>query len=95
MTFFNFAVKLKIAVKTLKLNDKIIMSLEIRKKPRENAQAMMRRFQKAVQQSGILLEVRKRQFVKRVKSSNLQKESALRKIETKKKYETLKKLRKI
>lgn len=71
------------------------MSLEIRKKPRENAQAMMRRFQKAVQQSGILLEVRKRQFVKRVKSSNLQKESALRKIETKKKYETLKKLRKI
>jgi ribosomal protein S21 len=71
------------------------MSLEIRKKQRENVQAMMRRFQKAVQQSGILLEVRKRQFVKRVKSSNLQKKSALRKIETKKKYELIKKLRKI
>ena len=71
------------------------MPLEIRKKQRENVQAMMRRFQKAVQQSGILLEVRKRQFAKRVKSSNLQKKSALRKIETKKKYETLKKLRKI
>jgi ribosomal protein S21 len=71
------------------------MPLEIRKKQRENAQAMMRRFQKAVQQSGILLEMRKRQFLKRVKSSNLQKKSALRKIETKKKYDTLKKLRKI
>ena len=57
------------------------MPLEIRKKQRENVQAMMRRFQKAVQQSGILLETRKRQFVKRVKSDNMQKKSALRKTE--------------
>lgn len=70
------------------------MALEIRKKQRENVQAMMRRFQKAVQQSGILLEVRKRQFVKRVKSDNMQKKSALRKVETKKKYELIKKMKK-
>ena len=61
------------------------MALEIRRKQRENAQAMMRRFQKAVQQSGILLEKRRRQFAKRAKSDNMQKRSALRKIETKKK----------
>lgn len=70
------------------------MALEIRKKQRENVQAMMRRFQKAVQQSGILLETRKRQFVKRVKSDNMQKKSALRKIENKKKYDLIKKMKK-
>jgi ribosomal protein S21 len=70
------------------------MALEIRRKQRENAQAMMRRFQKAVQQSGILLEVRKRQFVKREKSPNMQKESALRKAENKKKYDLIKKMKK-
>lgn len=70
------------------------MSLEIKKKQRENVQAMMRRFQKAVQQSGILLEVRKRQFIKRDKSDNMQKKAALRRIENKKKYELIKKMKK-
>lgn len=70
------------------------MSLEIRRKQRENVQAMMRRFQKAVQQSGILLEKRRRQFCKRTKSDNMQKKSALRKLATKKKYEIIKKMRK-
>lgn len=70
------------------------MSLEIKKKQRENVQAMMRRFQKAVQQSGILLEVRKRQFVKRDKSGNMQKKAALRRMENKKKYEIIKKMKK-
>ncbi len=71
------------------------MSLEIKKKQRENAQAMMRRFQKAVQQSGILLEMRRRQFVKRQKSRNMQKASALRKMETKKKYDLIKKMKRV
>jgi len=70
------------------------MALEIKRKQRENVQAMMRRFQKAVQQSGILLETRKRQFVKRAKSDNMQKKSALRKVETKKKYDLIKKMKK-
>ena len=70
------------------------MALEIKKKQRENVQAMMRRFQKAVQQSGILLETRKRQFRKRVKSGNMQKKAALRRIENKKKYELIKKMKK-
>ena len=56
---------------------------------------MVRRFQKAVQQSGILLEVRKKQFIKRQKSEGMKKKSALRRIETKKKYALLKKFRKI
>jgi ribosomal protein S21 len=71
------------------------MSLEIKKKQRENTQAMIRRFQKAVQQSGILLEVRRRQFVKRAKSRNMQKKSALRKAETRKKYDLIKKMRRV
>jgi ribosomal protein S21 len=71
------------------------MALEIKRKQKENAQAMLRRFQKAVQQSGVLLEVRRRQFVKRTKSANMQKKSALRKLETKKKYETIRKMRKV
>lgn len=70
------------------------MPLEIKKKQRENVQAMTRRFQKAVQQSGILLEVRKRQFVKRGKSDNMQKKAALRRMENKKKYELIKKMKK-
>jgi len=70
------------------------MALEIKRKQRENVQAMMRRFQKAVQQSGILLEKRRRQFVKRTKSDNMQKKSALRKVETKKKYDLIKKMKK-
>lgn len=71
------------------------MALEIRRKQRENAQAMMRRFQKAVKQSGVLLEKRRRQFAKRTKSENMQKKSALRKIESKKKYDLIKKMRKV
>jgi len=70
------------------------MALEIRRKQRENVQAMMRRFQKAVQQRGILLEMRKRQFVKRGKSNNMQRKSALRKAENKKKYDLIKKMKK-
>jgi len=70
------------------------MALEIRKKQRENVQAMMRRFQKAVQQSGILLETRKRQFVKREKSDNMQRKSAMRRAENKKKYDLIKKMKK-
>jgi len=70
------------------------MALEIRKKQRENVQAMMRRFQKAVQQSGILLETRKRQFMKREKSDNMQRKSAMRRAENKKKYDLIKKMKK-
>lgn len=71
------------------------MKLEIRKKQKENIQGMVRRFQKAVQQSGILLEKRKKQFVHRQKSENMKKKSALRRVETKKKYEAIRKMRKI
>ena len=71
------------------------MALEIRKKQKENIQGMVRRFQKAVQQAGILLEVRKKQFVKRQKSEKMKKKSAWRRVETKKKYEILRKFKKI
>jgi len=49
------------------------MPLEMKRKPHENIQTLTRRFQKAIQQSGILLEVRHRQFVQRSKSPDMQK----------------------
>lgn len=70
------------------------MALEIRKKERETSQNLVHRFTRAVRQSGILLEARKRQFHKRSKSDLVKKRSALRKEESRKEYEKAKKLSK-
>ncbi|MBU4204879.1 hypothetical protein KKE19_01705 [Patescibacteria group bacterium] len=70
------------------------MALEIRKKERESSQNLVHRFTKTIRQSGILLETRKRQFHKRAKSDLVKKRSALRKEESRKKYEKAKKLSK-
>jgi len=70
------------------------MTLEIRKKERETSQNLIHRFTKAVRQSGILLEARQRQFHKRTKSDLVKKKSALRKEESRKEYERLKKFSK-
>ena len=56
------------------------MTLEVRKKDRENSQNLIHRFTKVVRQSGILLEVRGKQFKKRQKSKLAKKKSALRRV---------------
>jgi len=66
--------------------------VEVRKKEKENTQNLIRRFTKAVQQSGILLQARKIRFKKRAKSDKARRESALRRERKKKEYEILKKL---
>lgn len=71
------------------------MALEVKKKERETTQNLIRRFTRALQQSGILLRARKIQFKEREKSEDLKKEAALRREEKKKEYEKLKKLGKI
>ena len=66
--------------------------MKIVKQPRETSQSLVYRFTKAVQKSGVLLEPRKRRFVVRVKSENMQKRTALAKVTKKKEFAKLKKL---
>lgn len=71
------------------------MALEIEKQDRETSHSLVRRFQKRVQQSGLLLRARKKRFKERKKSEQMKKKAALRREELKKEYEKLKKLGKI
>ena len=71
------------------------MPLEIKKKEKESVQSLLRRFQKAVQESGILIRTRKIQFKERRISEEKKKRVALYKEEKRKEYEKLKKLGKI
>ncbi len=57
------------------------MALEVRKKDRESSQNLVHRFTKVVRQSGILLQVRGKQFQKRAKSDLAKKRSALRRVQ--------------
>jgi len=57
------------------------MAVQVQKKEKETSQNLVHRFTKVVRQSGILLEVRGKQFHKRGKSDLAKKRSALRKVE--------------
>ena len=56
------------------------MVLEVKKKERESSQNLVHRFTKVVRQSGVLLQVRGKQFRKRPKSDLAKKRSALRRV---------------
>lgn len=71
------------------------MPLEVKKQNRETSQSLIRRFARAIQESGVLVRARKIQFRERKKSENLKREAALRREEMKKEYERLRKLGKI
>jgi ribosomal protein S21 len=71
------------------------MTLKVKKQDKETTQSLVRRFQKSVQQSGILFKVRRNRFHKRTQSDTAKKKVALRKEELKKEYAKLKKLGKI
>jgi hypothetical protein len=68
------------------------MALEVKKQEREASQSLVRRFQKRIQQSGILLRARKVRFRERKKSEQMKRRAALRREELKKEYEKLRKL---
>lgn len=57
--------------------------LKVQRKEKETPQNLVHRFTKVVRQSGILLEVRGKQFHKRVKSDLVKKKSALRRVRLK------------
>ena len=56
------------------------MVLEVKKKDKESSQNLVHRFTKVVRQSGVLLQVRGKQFGKRAKSTLAKKRSALRRV---------------
>jgi hypothetical protein len=57
--------------------------LKVTKKEKESPQNLAHRFTKTVRQSGVLLQVRGKQFHKRAKSDLAKKKSALRRVELK------------
>ena len=71
------------------------MTLEIKKQERETSQALIYRFSRSVQRSGILLRARKTRFRQRQKSRQMKKRAALRREQLKEEYEKLRKLGKL
>lgn len=68
------------------------MAVKVKKKPRESVNAMLRRFSRKVQLSGILLEARKSRFQQKTKSKNLRKKDALYRMRAQKERERKKKM---
>ncbi len=71
------------------------MAIEIKKQERETNQALIYRFSKSVQRSGILIRARKTRFRQRQKSRQMKKKAALRREQLKEEYEKLRKLGKV
>lgn len=68
------------------------MSVEVKRKPKENVSAMLRRFTQKVRLSGILLSARKTRFQKRKRSRSLRKKDALYRERAKKEREKMERL---
>lgn len=71
------------------------MTLQVKKGEKEPIQVLIRRFQKSMQQSGILVRARKRRFHSRKKSATAKKKAAMRREELRQEYAELKKLGKL
>ncbi|MBI4134997.1 MAG: 30S ribosomal protein S21 [Candidatus Sungbacteria bacterium] len=69
--------------------------VEVRRKDKETFGAMLRRFTRRVQLSGVLKEARKTRFYVRPASRREKRESALRRIELRKEHTRLEKLGKL
>jgi len=68
------------------------MPLAVQKQGKESTQNLVRRFSQKLRKSGILFEVRKRQFRKKSKSKPLVKRSAFRRINKQKEYIEMRKM---
>jgi len=65
------------------------MKFEIKKQERETTLSLIRRFTRRVRESGVLNRARKGRFYLRHKSEASRKNSALRRIESKKEFDKL------
>lgn len=68
------------------------MVIEVKKQERETTQALIRRFTKNMQRSGVLMQARKNRYHQRTKSTQMKKRAALRREVAKSRYEKLRKL---
>ena len=66
--------------------------IEVKKKDKESSENLIRRFSRRVQQSGVLLRVRKNRFRREDKSKIEKRNEALYKIKIRKEIDKLKKL---
>ncbi|MBI2042667.1 MAG: 30S ribosomal protein S21 [Candidatus Nealsonbacteria bacterium] len=66
--------------------------MQVKKQEREPTQVLIRRFQKSMQQSGILVRARKGRFHARKKSEAAKKKAAMRREELRQEYAELKKM---
>jgi ribosomal protein S21 len=71
------------------------MTLEVKRKEKENVQNLIKRFTKAVQKSGILIRARDKMYRDRNISEEKKKRKAIRREEMKKYYQKLEKLGKL
>ncbi|MEW6408094.1 MAG: hypothetical protein AB1465_05385 [Patescibacteria group bacterium] len=69
--------------------------VEVSKKENETSQALVRRFKKQLQKSGLLLQVRRKMFRERPKSKSKIRQTAKKRQETKGKMDYLRKLGKL
>ncbi|MBX4187646.1 MAG: 30S ribosomal protein S21 [Candidatus Doudnabacteria bacterium] len=69
--------------------------VEVKKKDGESFEGLLRRFNRKIQQSGVLVRARKIRFYEPGKSRNLLREDALRRNINREKREELKKLGKL
>ncbi len=66
--------------------------IQVKKKEKESAESLIRRFSRRVQQSGVLRQVRKRRFHQPEKSRTERRQEALYKVDIRKEINRLKKL---
>lgn len=69
--------------------------VEVRKKERETIEALLRRFKKQLQQSGVLYLARKRRFYESPKNKRQKREEAARRATLQKEKEHLRRLGKL
>ena len=69
--------------------------VEVKKKDGESFESLLRRFNRKIQQSGVLVRARKIRFYEPGKSRNILRENALRRAANREKREELKKLGKL
>ena len=66
--------------------------IEVRKKEKETSESLIRRFSRRVQQSGVLVQVRRSRFRNEEKSKLKKRQEALYKIKIRKEIDKLKKM---
>lgn len=65
--------------------------VEVKRKENESFESLLRRFNRKIQQSGVLVRARKTRFFEPAKSRNILRENAQRRAENREKREELKK----